>query len=925
MVQLKVLGPIEAWVDGRAIDLGGPTQRRLIASLAAHAPDPLSTIRLIEYLWGSDPPPSAPASLQSYVSRLRRSLGSDAIETVPGGYRLADKVSVDASEFTRSALELSVDEKTRSSEIQQLLGMWRGPALEGIEHLDFASESLNESRLGLEEDLAHLRSQTGEHSEAIAILKRLTREQPLRESSWTGLAVVLKNASRQAEAIRALDEYRETLAEMGLEPGPDFEKVADDVFAPVAASASRRELQTWTTSFIGRSQDLELLKEALSSSRLVTVVGPGGMGKTRLATELARQYGEQVVEIRLDTVSESDNVAAAALSQLGAEARGLPLNALASQLKGTSLVLFDNAEHVLDSTAESISGLLEMTRTRILVTSREPLNMPGETVFPLDSVPLEAAVAIYRDRADSVDPSFDEPDDDIGALTAAVDNMPLGIEIAAARSRSMTPKEILERLGSRYEVLDRPLRGQVDRHRSLEALVTWSYDLLNHAEQRVFERLSIIAGPFGHNLAAEVAGFGVVEVAEVPDLIAALVEKSLLKRMRPGRYQMLRTLRALARTKLEDPDARTARQRHAEWFAGLAERIGEGLGTPNESEWITYANYAVDDMTAAVAFSAEQENLDTARRILEGLFDWYFHRQPPSIESWGALLLPRAEGHEVWPVAHAWEALAQLKAGNSDRAASVAAEGTRSESPSARFAWFMAAEIACYQDRLDDALDSYRRQLVRASETGDHIGVIDAVAGETIALAFQGHFGRAVDVGSELEQLTSEIGAPTYLAYADYARGEALVESDTALSARLLGYAAERAAEVKNTYIEGMARTTLGAVLTELGNYEEALSNLNRGLELWQSTGLQRYEWTIVQHLASLLDFIGDTAGAASLVAAAEKVGRRPFGAGRRRWTELVSRYGGHDPATDVGTPDEILSLEEATAVGFQSATRIIT
>ena len=924
MVQLKVLGPIEAWDEESAIDLGGPTQRRLIASLAAHAPDSVSNVLLIEYLWGSDPPPSAPASLQSYVSRLRRSLGADAIETVPGGYRLASSVDVDAAVFSDMAARLDDDDDKRTTEIERLLKMWRGPALEGIEQLDFASEKLEESRLSLEEDLGLLHSRSGDHAEAIAIYKRLTRTHPLRESSWTGLASVLKNGNRQADAIKALDEYRELLADIGLEPGPGFEQATDHVFAPVAIPSPRRELQIWNTSFVGRARDLELLEEALLASRLVTVVAPGGMGKTRLATELARTLGGHVVEIRLETVSESDDVSAAALSQLGAEARGDPLSALSSHLEGVSLTLLDNAEHVLDSTAETVAGLLETTETRFLITSREPLNMPEELVYSLESLPPRAAVALYRDRAESVDPAFDESDEDIDALTAEVDYMPLAIEIAAARSRSMTPREIRERLGTQFQVLDRPLRGQVDRHRSLEALVSWSYDLLDPEEQRVFERLAIIAGPFGHNLAVEVAGFGAIDESDVPDLIAALVEKSLLKRTRPGRYQMLRTLRALARTKLGKPDAQTARQRHARWFAGLAERIGEGLGTPDEAEWITYANYAVDDMTAAVTFSAEEGDLDTARRILEGLFDWYFHRQPPSIESWGALVLSGAEGHDVWPVAHAWEALARLKAGQPEQAAAVASTGTRSESSSTRFAWFMAAEIACYQDRLDDALDGYRRQLTRASEAGDHIGVIDAVAGETIALAFQGHFARAVDVGAELERLTGEIGAPTYLAYADYAQGEALVESDPVRSARLLGYAAERALEVKNTYIEGMARTTLGAVHTELGNYGEAITNLERALELWRSTGMQRYQWTIVQHLASLLDVLGDEATATRLVAAAEKVGRRPFGAGRRRWPELVKRFGGQDSGSDIHKSEEAISLGAATELGFQAVSQII-
>ena len=924
MVQVQVLGPIKAFEDGRAIEVGGPTQRRLLAALAAHAPESTTTLNLIEYLWGDDPPPSAPASLQSYVSRLRRALGSDAIVTVPGGYKLDERVELDANEFLAGSASLPEDPTQRSSAIERLLQMWRGAAMEGFDQLDFATGKLDETRLGLEEELGRLHSRAGKHSDAVSVFRRLTRAHPLRESAWTGFALALNDAGRQAEAIRALDEYRELLADLGLDPGPSFDEASDDVFSPPAATP-RRQLQNWTTSFVGRSDDLTKLREALGSSRLVTVVAPGGMGKTRLATELARDFEGSVVEIRLESVSETDDVAAAALSQLGAEARGIPLHALANRVKGTDLVLFDNAEHVLDSTAETIAGLWSLSDNRFLVTSREPLNMPGELVFPLDVLSDDAAVALYRDRAMLVDPDFDEPDESIAALTRAVDQMPLAIEIAAARSRSMAPSEILERLGSHYEVLDRPLRGQVKRHRSLDALVGWSYELLDARERRVFERLSVIAGPFGHNLAQNVAGFGEVDEDGVPDLIASLVEKSLLKRTEPGRFQMLRTLRAHARSQLSDSDAHLAQRKHASWFAGLAQRIGEGLGTPDEAEWITYANYAVDDMAAAVVFATEHGDLDIVQRIMEGLFDWYFHRQPPSIESWGAVVLERAEGHEVWAIAHAWEALAQLKAGLPDEAAATAREGTRDEGASSRFAWFMSAEIACYQDRLGDALDSYRRQLTRASKVNDRIGVIDAVAGETLALAFQGHFERAVGVAADLERLTDQVGAPTYKAYADYARGEALVDSDPERAAQHLSMAAERAAEVKNTYIEGMARTTLGSVFTDLDRQSDAVTNLARALELWRATGLERYQWTVVQHLASLLEGFGDTASAIRLVAAADTAGRRPFGAGRRRWPELLRRLESSPDHSEQYAAGAQMSLDEATELGFERATSLVS
>lgn len=258
-----------------------------------------------------------------------------------------------------------------------------------------------------------------------------------------------------------------------------------------------------------------------------------------------------------------------------------------------------------------------------------------------------------------------------------------------------------------------------------------------------------------------------------------------------------------------------------------------------------------------------------------------------------------------------------MKRGEISRAGELAMEGTGVEGPAARFAWFMTGEVACYQDRLDDALDAYRRQLVRASNLEDRIGVIDAMAGETLALAFQGVFDRAVDIAGDLEEITADIGAPTYRAYSQYALGEAIVESEPERAARTLEGAAELAASVNNQYIEAMARTTLGSVLARLGRFEAATSNLHRALEMWETLGMPAYHWAVVQYLGAILAETGEREPAAQLLAAAERAGRRPFSASQSHWLEVVADLQSDERYAEWAAVGSAMDLSRATEVAL--------
>lgn len=893
MVEIKVLGPIEARRNGEPVDIGGPAQRRLLASLIARPGQVVSVTGLLDDLWGDNPPPSGPASIQSYVSRLRRALGVDVIETIAPGYRLGNgRMTIDSIEFAAAAASLPEDPASRLEAIESALAMWQGPAFEDFDHVDFASRSLQETRYRLEEERARCLAANGESAAAIAALEKVTAAERLRESAWVDLGLVLARSGRQAEAVRALDSYRSHLIDIGLEPGPAFEAAETEVFATRTQGSPRPALPQLETSFVGREDEAQRIRELMADHRLVTIVGPGGMGKTRLAIELAASADTPLpVLVRLDALRDHHDVAPAVLQTLGGETRGEPVESVVAHLSRADpvLLVLDSAERVIESAATLVAEIVRSTDTHVLTTSREPLSTSGEVVMTLGPLDPGSAIELYRDRARRVEPSFEAPTATLDMLCEELDYMPLAIEMAAARSKALAPEEILTRLSRRFGLLDKPLRGGAERHRSLDALVDWSYDLLEPSEQRVFERVSVIAGTFDVELATAVAGFGSVNTEGVAGMVAGLVEKSLINRSDTGRFRMLRVLKSYANQKLnsggDETDARTI---HARWFGELATAIGNGLSTPEEMWWIARANETIEDMGSALSWSAETSDLDAAQSILEGLFDWFYHRQPPAIVGWGDVILPVSRGHDVRSVASAWAALAAMKTGSVDQARQMALAGTDVDSVASRFAWFMTGEVACYQDRLADALSAYRKQLVRASSLNDRIGVVDAMAGETLALAFQGMFDRATDVAADLEEIVADIGAPTYQAYANYTLGEAVIESDPERSAEVLERAVGLASSVNNQYIQAMARTTLGSVLGRLGRFEEARSNLWWALEMWETMGLTRYRWTAVQYLAALLAEQGDTEPAVKLLAATEQAGRRPFGGGQRHWSTVV-------------------------------------
>lgn len=890
-----MLGPIQGLVEGRPVDIGGPTQRRLLASLVAAQPGQVvSVTALLDDLWGEDPPPSGPASIQSYVSRLRRVLGPGVIETVAPGYRLGTEgVSVDSTLFQEISSSLPVEPAARLEGIDSALRLWAGPPFEDFDHVDFASRRLNELRYDLEEDRARLLAGLGRHSEAVAAMERITSVEPLRESAWVTLGVTLASMGRQADAVRALDRYRSKLADIGLEPGPGFAAAENQVFETRAEIPSpRAPLIRPGTTFVGRASEADELRLMLEGSRLVSIVGPPGMGKTRIALEVLSDWtSTRVAFVRLESLRDDREVASSVLGALGGETRGDPTESIVAQLaKGEPhLLVLDNAEHVIDATADLVSAVMELGDTRILVTSREPLNTPGETVLSLGPLDPESAIELFRARARSLDAGFEAQPATLDMLCEELDYMPLAIEMAAARTKALPAEEILTRLSRRFGLLDKPLRGAAERHRSLDALVEWSYELLEPRGQRVFERLSVVAGTFDMNLATAVAGFGEVEPDQVPGLLANLVERSLVARTATGSFRLLRVLKSYAEKRLAgSPDEAEAKSLHSRSLAELAVEIGDGLATSDETYWVARANAAVEDLALALSWANESGDMNTAQAILEGLFDWFYHRQPPAIIGWGDQVLVAAGGHDAEAVASAWASLAAMKRGEIETAKDLAAAGTQIDGAVSRFGWFMTGEVAFYENRLSDAIDAYRKQRLRASLLDDRIGVIDAMAGEALTLASQGDNRQAAEIANDLAFMAAEAGAPTYRAFSDYAIAVAIAESDTDRTRQLLENAADLASSVNNQFIEALAKSALGSLAFRQDRTEEATVLLHAAMDTLESLRLPAYQWAVVQYLAGIIAEGGDSDTAGVLLAAARNAGRFGPGPGDFRRADLA-------------------------------------
>src|SRR5262245_13514967 len=604
--EVRLLGPVRAIRLGREIALGGPKKRAVLALLLLEAGRVVPTGRLMEELWRGSPPQGAAVTLRSYVSRLRAVLGPDAVlEGSGGGYVItvrSDDVDAGRFEWLVAAGQAALDAgeaAAAAGRFAEALGLWHGRAMADVcevEALALESARLEELRLAAVEGRIEADIALGRHARVIGELECLVAEFPVRERLWRLLVLALYRDERQADALAAYRRARAMLAaELGLQPGEELRRLEQAVLrqeVPEARPPSRPNLPEPLTSLFGRDGDLARV------ARLITLTGPGGAGKTRLAVEA----GTRAVELfpggvwlaDLAGIAGPELVAARVMEALGVRQEGdLPvMEALRYRLRSAETVLLlDNCEHLLNACAGLADALLRSSSgLRVLATSREPLGLPGEVTYqvrPL-TVPsedpdtgLEAATApavrLFLDRASATRGGSVA---EAGLVAAAgricrkLDGLPLTIELAAARMGTLSAAEIEANLSDRFRFLAYRRPAADPRHQALRAAMDWSYELLSPEERGVLQELSVFAGSLGLAQAAEVCTGG--DATAALDVIDRRASKSLVTAETAAdgtRYRLLETVRQYAADRLaEAGGARAARDRHVLAFLHLAGR-----------------------------------------------------------------------------------------------------------------------------------------------------------------------------------------------------------------------------------------------------------------------------------------------------------------------------------------------------------------
>jgi predicted ATPase/DNA-binding SARP family transcriptional activator len=839
-MEFAVLGPLRVRAGGEEITVAGAKRRALLAVLLLHHRDGVvSADRLIDELWGEAPPATAAKSLQVHVSELRRELGEgQPIVTRPTGY---------AAELGPGALDLDVFERrlddarrlraagdlaAAAAAQHEALALFRGPPLADVELLGRDSGEgarLDGVRLAALEDRLELDLALGRHADAIPELEALVAEHPYRERLHAHLMLALYRAGRQADALDAFRRARAVLVEeLGLDPGPELQRLEAAVLAhdpalelDAPALAPRRaapDLPAPPSDLIGRDGELDAIAALLRDpgTRLVTVLGPGGVGKTRLALELAHRlaggFRDGARFVPLAAIDDRERLE----QELALDDAGIE-----------QLLVLDNFEQLVDAAPAVADLLAGAPGITALVTSQAALRIRGEREVALAPLAADDAVELFVRRSRALE----DGDEAIPEICARLDGLPLAIELAAARTRLLTPAAILERLGRRLDLLTGGPRDAPARQRTLRAAIEWSHDLLDEPERRALARLAVFTGGWPLDGAEAVTG-------DALDSLEALVDRSLV--VRDGeRFAMLETVHEFARERLaESGEQEDAAACHAAWATRLAEAAESGIEGPQQADWLRRLDADRENLRAAAEWAVAAGDAETAQRLCGSLWRFWLAR--------GAV----AEGRRLLAAARD-AGPASADAGARALNAAGVLDGAAGDHAAAR--------------------EAFTGALAYAREAGDHAREARVVTNLGVLHVFAEDYAAAQERYEEAAALWREL---------DDVRGLSVVTQNLGIvhegrgdlegAAELLAESVELArAAGQPTHIASTLHV-LGSLLARRGDDAAALPLVRESLELSHAGGEAVQTVECLETLAGVAARAGDAVAGATLLGAAE-------------------------------------------------------
>ena len=878
-MRIALLGELEVrGDDDRPIVVTGAKQRALLAVLALQASRAVPAEQLVDALWGDDPPPAVRNGLQGLVSKLRRALGStDLVAMRGGGYVLElPPEAIDVHRYERLVAEGRAaggsDPARTIALFAEADALWRGDALADFTYEDFASTTitrLSELRLAAVEERLDIELRLGRHQVAIGELESLTTAHPLRERTRGLLMVALYRAGRQADALRVYQDGRRLLADgLGLEPGPELRQLEaailaqdESLDAPPTTSAAtstwaehRSPIPASLTPLVGRDVELRDLTALFDDRRFITLVGPGGVGKTRLALEVARArsgslaYGGCLVE--LAPVGDPAAVRAAI-----AFALDLPdPNQLAAMIgQRDLLIVLDNCEHVIATAAEVAEDLLRRCPgLRLLATSREGLRVSGETIWPVPPLAADDAGALFVDRARAAGAQLDLSEGQtnvIAQICARLDGLPLAIELAAARARAFPIPQILSRLNDRFRLLTGGSRTALPRQQTLRAVVDWSYELLFNDEQRVFERLSVFPGGCDLATAQVVCADRDLPGPDIEDIIRALIDKSLITAeagTNELRVSQLQTLAQYGRERLaERGESARVRDAMAAHFATLCTGSAAAFTGDAQRTWLATIDQEQDNLRGALEWAVATDDAETALTIAGGC-------------SWPHWLAGTMVEGKRWL----------------DDAFACRGEVTETTMALA----LTGRALINFQLGVPERVDA---DLEAALETFRRHGNVAAIA---LTYSFYAEFPAArgdIDTARarRLEVLAFYDGLPDdpfVVAGRAYSQGKlALLDGDLAAAERAYRAAADGFARIDRPVMRSMCLGMVADFDERKGDYPAAIAALEAAIATNDELGLRGFMGALLTRLGWALLQAGDSAGAELTYRRAEALARR--------------------------------------------------